>query len=66
MTVLPVTKMLSLFFPSLNKFAALAWVGAKCKFEIIPVTCLLNSSGKGAYKLFVLRPASTCPTFIPR
>lgn len=58
-TVFPVIKILFEFLFSFKRLLAAQNVGAKYKVLTSSIDILLNSSGKGEYKLFVLNPAST-------
>ena len=63
-TVFPVTKILLEFLFSFKRLLAAQLVGAKYKVLISSIDFLLNSSGKGKYKLCVRSPASTWKTGI--
>ena len=58
-TVFPVIKILLEFLFSFNRLLAAHSVGAKYKLLISSIDILLNSSGKGEFKLCVRSPAST-------
>ena len=63
-TVFPVTKILVSSTPSLMRFCLAVSVGAKCNEVSREVNTRFASSGQGDLKLFVRKPASTCPTGI--
>ena len=61
MTVLPVTEIVSGNTPSFRRFSRETAVGAKWSAAIRVVSTRLASSGQGACKFQVRRPASTWP-----
>ena len=62
--VFPVTKILLEFLFSSKRLFAAQYVGAKYKVLMSSIDILLNSSGKGKYKLCVRSPASIWKTGI--
>ena len=64
MAVLPVTTMVSGFFPSRCRFSLAPSVGEKCRSATQPTNWRFISSGKGEYLSYVRRPASTWPTAV--